>query len=701
MDIVGHEIAHGVTNYAANLVYSYESGALNESFSDIFGEAIENFATGSNDWQMGTDIGIGGSGAIRSMNNPNAFSDPDTYQGTYWYTGTGDNGGVHINSGVQNKWFYILSVGETGTNDLGNAYNVSGIGIEKAAAIAYRNLTVYLTTNSNYSDARVGAIQSAIDLYGAGSAEEIATTNAWYAVGVGGEYGTISYCSSQGNNASYEWIASVSVGSFTQTSGAAGYSDFTGQTVSVNAGQSYGINLSPGFSGQTYNEYWKIWIDYNGDGDFDDSGELAFDAGGLSSTTVTGSINIPAGASGDTRMRVSMKWNGAQTACETFSYGEVEDYTISISSGGADTQAPTTPGSLTASNTTQTATDLSWSPSSDNVGVTGYNIYVDGILDGTTSATSYTVSGLTASTTYTMEVTAEDAAGNESAPASINVTTQSTGGGGGPTTLLASYFETGWDGWSDGGSDCARYSGSASYEGSYSIQIRDNSGVASSMTSASLDVSSYSQLDIEFYFYPNSMENGEDFWVRYYDGSSWNTIAAYASGSSFTNGNFYVATVSINNTQYNFPGNAQFRFQCDASTNSDQIYIDAVTITGSSGQALQTLADRPKADIRRLEAFSLAARPEISDMPGMDEDEQAPQFEGMSLAPNPVRDLLNVSLPVNATEMRIIGANGAIIRRFETLDQLQKIDVSDLKAGLYFLMVQTTEEVFTKRFVKQ
>ncbi|WP_298477165.1 BspA family leucine-rich repeat surface protein [uncultured Maribacter sp.] len=189
LDIVGHEIAHGVTQNSSNLVYSYESGALNESFSDIFGEAIENFAKGSNDWLMGHDIGLSGnSGAFRSMANPNQFSNPDTYLGDFWYWGSGDNGGVHFNSGVQNKWFYILVNGEAGVNDNGDSYTVNAIGMDKASAVAYRNLTVYLSRYSQYSDARLGAIQSAVDLYGADSAEVIAVTNAWYAVGVGEEF---------------------------------------------------------------------------------------------------------------------------------------------------------------------------------------------------------------------------------------------------------------------------------------------------------------------------------------------------------------------------------------------------------------------------------------------------------------------------------------------------------------------------------
>ncbi len=185
MDIAGHEITHGLTSNTANLTYSYESGALNESFSDVFGTSIEFYAKPTTaNWTMGEQIGI----TFRSMSNPNAYSDPDTYLGTYWYTGSGDNGGVHTNSGVQNYWYYIMSVGDSGVNDLGNAYNVSGLGIDTASKIAFRNLTVYLVPSSQYADARFYAIQSAVDLYGACSPEVITTTNAWYAVGVGDSF---------------------------------------------------------------------------------------------------------------------------------------------------------------------------------------------------------------------------------------------------------------------------------------------------------------------------------------------------------------------------------------------------------------------------------------------------------------------------------------------------------------------------------
>jgi Zn-dependent metalloprotease/N-acetylneuraminic acid mutarotase/subtilisin-like proprotein convertase family protein len=184
LDIGGHEITHGLTSFTADLVYSNESGALNESFSDCFGTSVEWYADPAHaDWLIGEDIG----GVFRSMSNPNVYGNPDTYQGTYWYTGTGDNGGVHTNSGVQNFWFYLLSNGGSGINDIGNSFSVTGLGISKAAAIAFRSLTVYLTTTSQYEDARFYSIQAAIDLYGNCSPEMMEVLNAWYAVGVGGD----------------------------------------------------------------------------------------------------------------------------------------------------------------------------------------------------------------------------------------------------------------------------------------------------------------------------------------------------------------------------------------------------------------------------------------------------------------------------------------------------------------------------------
>ncbi len=185
LDVCGHEITHGLTDFTSNLIYSYESGALNESFSDIFGVAIENFARPSNwNWKIGEDITSSNAG-LRNMSSPNNYGDPDTYKGNYWYGGTADNGGVHTNSGVPNYWFYLLVTGGSGTNDLSQSYSIQGIGMTAAARIAFRALTVYFTPTTDFVSARIGCIQAAKDLFGDCSNEMIQTANAWYAVGVG------------------------------------------------------------------------------------------------------------------------------------------------------------------------------------------------------------------------------------------------------------------------------------------------------------------------------------------------------------------------------------------------------------------------------------------------------------------------------------------------------------------------------------
>jgi Zn-dependent metalloprotease len=186
LDVIAHEIGHGVCQFSADLVYSGESGALNEGLSDIWGASVENWATTDKQtWLIGEDITLQAP-ALRSMSNPNDYAQPDTYGGgAYW---TGPNAEVHINSGIMNHWFYILSVGKSGINGIGNAYDVTGISISKAEKIAYRAESVYMTANTTFANARTYAIQAAIDLYVICSPEVISTTNAWYAVGVGNEY---------------------------------------------------------------------------------------------------------------------------------------------------------------------------------------------------------------------------------------------------------------------------------------------------------------------------------------------------------------------------------------------------------------------------------------------------------------------------------------------------------------------------------
>jgi hypothetical protein len=142
------------------------------------------------------------------------------------------------------------------------------------------------------------------------------------------------YCYSHGNSVSDEWISNVTLGSFSNSSGADNYSDFTNLTINADVGATYPISITPAFSGSLYNEYFRVWMDFNKDFDFNDPGELVFEAG-PSTTTVNGNITIPPGAiPGKTRMRVSMKYNALPDTCEMFAFGEVEDYTLEILSSG-------------------------------------------------------------------------------------------------------------------------------------------------------------------------------------------------------------------------------------------------------------------------------------------------------------------------------------------------------------------------------
>ena len=195
IDVMAHEFSHLVIMRNGNngLEYEGEPGALNESFADIMGITVKEYAKGENDWKIGSEIAIY-SEAMRNMKEPQegiALKCPDTYGGEYWVDPEDlnfDYGGVHINSGVQNLWYYLICEGGTGINDLEHAYSVTGIGIDDGVQIAYRNLMYYLTPEANYEDARNGAIQSAIDLYEQDSQAHRSVVDAWYAVGVGKSY---------------------------------------------------------------------------------------------------------------------------------------------------------------------------------------------------------------------------------------------------------------------------------------------------------------------------------------------------------------------------------------------------------------------------------------------------------------------------------------------------------------------------------
>ena len=163
----------------------------------------------------------------------------------------------------------------------------------------------------------------------------------------GGGNPTPNYCDANGNNVNYEWIERFQFGGIDNTSGSnGGYADFTGTSTALTAGGTASVTMVPGFTSSSYTEYWSIWIDYNQDGDFDDSGELVSQSTGNS--TLSGTVNLsPSALAGATRLRVAMKYNGYASSCGSFTYGEVEDYTVVFSGGqrdgGTATQAEISP----------------------------------------------------------------------------------------------------------------------------------------------------------------------------------------------------------------------------------------------------------------------------------------------------------------------------------------------------------------------
>jgi len=192
VDIAAHEFSHALTDYTANLTYYGESGALNEATSDIFAAAIEAYvdgSTSSDTYDIGEDCWTPRTSgdALRYMDNPTADGSSYDYYPTR-YTGSSDSGGVHWNSGIANLAFYLAAEG--GSHPRGvTSTSVAGIGIDDAAKVWYRALTVYMTSSTDFADARDATLDAAADLYGSTSSEHDAWADAWAAVGVGSSSG--------------------------------------------------------------------------------------------------------------------------------------------------------------------------------------------------------------------------------------------------------------------------------------------------------------------------------------------------------------------------------------------------------------------------------------------------------------------------------------------------------------------------------
>lgn len=350
--------------------------------------------------------------------------------------------------------------------------------------------------------------------------------------------------------------------------------------------------------------------------------------------------------------------------------------------GGGDTEPPSTPTGLIASNITTSSFDIAWNASTDNVGVTGYNVYLDGNLDGSTTATSYAFTGLTAATTYAVAVEAEDAAGNTSGQASINVTTDTGGGGCTNQTVDFNDLESGWGIWNDGGSDCRRSSRDAAYanSGSYCIRLRDNTST-SVATTDNINLSSFEDITVSFSYIARSMDNSnEDFWLQISTngGSSYTTVEEWNQGDEFVNNVRENDAVTIPGP---FTSNTRLRFRCDASGNSDWVYIDDIDISGcSTGTSSALVASAPPTD----ERLSL----ETSEI----------DLQDVTAYPNPVRSILKLAnLPENS-HVRVIDMTGRVVLNQTNISE---IDMTGEKPGIYLVQITNEGETHVIRIKKE
>lgn len=486
------------------------------------------------------------------------------------------------------------------------------------------------------------------------------------------------YCGSAGSNTTYEWIESISVGGLSNTSGNdGGYGDYTNLTANVDAGSNYNVNLTPGFASTVYSEFWSIWIDLNGDMDFDDAGELVFQGNGTAA--VSGNLTIPASATlGTTRMRISMLWNEYSTPCQNFTYGEVEDYSIAISAGGG----PSCTDGI--QNGDETGVDCGGSvcpacPTCD-----------DGIQNGDETDVDCGGSSCPACPTCDDGIQNGDETGVDCGGSTCPACPT-----GGCTDVVVddNDFESGWGIWNDGGSDCRRSANDQAYanSGTRCVRLRDNTST-STMTTDNLSLANAEELTVDFSYIARSMDNSnEDFWLQVStnSGGSYTTVEEWNRGDEFEN-------LVRENDSVVIPGpftnTTRLRFRCDASGNSDWVYIDDVVITACQNSSLveeeeELALDGPV----KLDQVSETVIKNISDL---------------TLYPVPAQDEIKVqftNLKSISTDLYVYDMYGQLHSMKSVLptegEHVETVNLDNLKDGVYFVILRQNGESLTKRFV--
>jgi PKD repeat protein len=459
----------------------------------------------------------------------------------------------------------------------------------------------------------------------------------------------ITYCSSSGTSTAREWIQTVNMDSFTNNSGSdGGYGDYTGSSISVESGQSVPVTLTPGFSVNSRREFWRIWIDFNIDGDFTDPGEQVF-AADNTKNTVTGSISIPSDVSGETRMRVSMKNNAAPTSCEQFSNGEVEDYTLVFGTPGP--QPPVadfsgTPTTVSVGNSVQ-FTDLS-----EN-NPTSWSWTFDGGTPATSTDPDPTVTYNTEGT-YDVMLTVTNAMGSD-------------------TKIITGYIIV-----IAGSTYCSSQSSSNDLDWIAQVQIGDDftyaseASLYSDFTGQTVDLTPGSAYNITLTPYFTGQDQHE-FWRVWID---------YNGDGDFEDSGETV--FSANNKKTVVTGTISI-----PTTTPDQTRMRITMKNGSSPSPCETF---PNGEVEDYTASFISGPASLGNEDHFD----------LTIYPNPATSMLYIHLISNteAVKIKVYNSLGGIMDEFDVKGMTMQIDLGNYPDGLYYLGAERGKEILFKRFVK-
>ncbi|CAM1345760.1 GEVED domain-containing protein [Tenacibaculum crassostreae] len=491
---------------------------------------------------------------------------------------------------------------------------------------------------------------------------------------------TISFCTSSGNTSYATGITRVQFGSIDKADGPAkdkGYEDFTNLSTTVAQSSSTNLTVSVNTDGN-YRVDAFAWIDWNQDGDFADSGE-SYDLGNISNVSngalPVKAIAVPSGAKlGSTRMRISAKYNSDPTSCATNFDGEVEDYTVVVGEAQADTQAPTAPGSFAASSVTQTSLTLGWVASTDNVGVAGYDVYQGATKLATVTTTTYNVTGLTAATAYTFSVKAKDAAGNESAASTVNVTTQDN------TPTPVNY--------------CTSKGNRNSYEWIDKVVIGGISNVTGAGATGYSDFTSQvgtlvrgttNSITLSAGFRSSSYTEFWGVWIDFNQNGVFEDSERVTSGSSSSSGDIVDSTVIV-------PSNAVLgntRMRVSMKYNSNQT-------------ACETFADGEVEDYTINIVATSSAGFNVSSIGNFNAEELGNEASSNIMAyPNPAVDFVQLKLASKTKNMtyRIVNSKGRVLKAGRLSGE--NIDVSNLNTGIYIVEVNDGQKLLRTKLMKK